>query len=474
MGQGKSILKNTLIYAVGNFGSKALTFLLLPLYSFYLTKDEFGTYDLIIVSINLLAPIITLQTSEAIYRWLLEAKEDTARQARIIFHGFVIITGIAAAFFVIYYILTFFISFQYTGYFAFMLLISCYLPFLQKILRGLGKTKVFAASGILYTLTFLGCTVLFLSVLDMGLESLLLASVISGMITITYVVFNLSWKGVFSNHHFNSSEMKEMVMYSLPLVPNAVSWWLINAADKYLIVLLLNIQANGIYAVSTRFPAVVTLVNSIFLLAWQDHGISVKDDKENTAFFSKLFDKFITLELTLVIFLISISYYLVRFLIDPVYLEAWKYLPFLFIGVAFQAFASYVGVGYQRAKRTKHIFTTSLAGGIVNILISLLLLKHIGLYAPAVGTFFSFLVMYVLRKIQTDHFFKIEVNNVKLVALTSVAIIFAFLTQLTNLYLDLFLIGSSFFGLIFLNKKLLHDLFTLSRKQLSKTKNNNG
>ncbi|MAP55556.1 oligosaccharide flippase family protein [Altibacter sp.] len=474
MGQGKSILKNTLIYAIGNFGSKALTFLLLPLYSFYLTKDEFGTYDLIIVSINLLAPIITLQTSEAIYRWLLEAKDDTGKQARIIFHGLTIITAIAAVFFVVYYVLTFFIDFRYTGYFAGMLLLSCYLPFLQKILRGLGKTKVFAASGILYTVSFLGCTILFLAVLKMGLESLLLASIISGLVTITFVIYNLSWKGVFSNNRFNKSEMREMIGYSLPLVPNAVSWWLINAADKYLIVLILNIQANGIYAVSTRFPAVVTLVNSIFLLAWQDHGISVKEDKENTAFFSKLFDKFITLELTLVIFLISISYYLVRYLIDPVYLEAWKYLPFLFIGVAFQAFASYVGVGYQRAKRTKHIFTTSLAGGIVNIAISLLLLKHIGLYAPAVGTFFSFLVMYILRKVQTDHFFKIEVNNIKLVSLTCVAIVFAFLTQLTNFYLDLFLIGSSLFGLIFLNKKLFHDLFYLTKKQLTNLKNNNG
>jgi len=471
MGQGKSILKNTLIYAVGNFGSKALTFLLLPLYSFYLTKDEFGTYDLIIVSINLLAPMITLQTSEAIYRWLIDAKEDYHKQSKVIFNGFVIVTFIALIFYIVYFLASLFIDFEYTGYFALMLLFSCYLPLFQKILRGLGKVKTFAISGIVYTLLFLMFTIVFLLYFKLGLESLLLASIVAGSITILFVIGKLDLKGVFSKQHFERQEIESMIKYSLPLVPNSVSWWLINAADKYLIVILLNIQANGIYAVSTRFPAVITLVNSIFLLAWQDHGIGAKEDRSNAMFFSKLFDKFITLELTLVLFLISISQYLVKYLIDPIYYEAWKYLPFLFIGVAFQAFSSFVGVGYQRAKKTRSIFTTSLVGGVLNILISLILLKHIGLFAPALGTFVSFLVMYTMRKYQTNKFFRIEVNNSKLIGLTGVALVFAFLVLLNNDYLNIALICISLFSVFILNKKLISELAVILRNQIVKTMN---
>ncbi|MCB0456604.1 MAG: oligosaccharide flippase family protein [Flavobacteriaceae bacterium] len=440
MGQGKGILKNTLIYAIGNFGSKLLVFLLLPLYSFYLTKDEFGIYDLIIVTINLLVPIITLQAPESVYRWLIEAKDNVHQQGKIIFNGLIIVTLVALGFFAIFYVATFFFNFQYTWYFALLLLFSCYVPFFQKVLRGLGKTKEFAVSGLIYTSLFLVFTLFFVFYLDLGIASLLLAAIIASFLVILYLLKNINVGKVFARNNFEYPLVQEMVKYSAPLVPNSISWWLINASDKYLILLLLNVESNGIYAVSTRFPAIVTLVNSIFLLAWQDHSINAEDDKKSVQFISRLFNVYVTFELSLVIFLISISYFLIKFFIDPAYIESWKYIPLLFLGVAFQAFSAYFGVLFQKAKQTKGIFVSSFIGGIVNFSISLLLLDKIGLYAPAIGTFISFLLVYLYRRKLSSKFYTVETNNLKFILLTLIAIGFIALGSFNIFWLNLLLI----------------------------------
>lgn len=472
MAQGKQLLKSTLIYAIGNFGSKVLSFLLLPLYSFYLSKNEFGAYDLVIVTVNLLVPIITLQTSDSVYRWLIEAKEDEEKQSKIIFNGFCIITGVAIFFYLIYFISSFFIKFNYSAYFSVILLLSCYIPFLQKLLRGLGKSKIYAVSGILNTLLVLISNICFLYFFNFKLEGLFIASIISGAITMIYILNYIKVGKVFRIRNFDTIEIKDMVRYSLPLVPNSISWWLINASDKYIILYVLNVQANGIYAVSTRFPAIMTLVNSIFLLAWQDHGVSANDTEEHKSFFSKTFDKFITLELTVVIFLISISQYLIYYLIDSKYYEAWRYIPFLFLGVAFSSFSSYIGVAFLKAKKTKSILITSIISGLINIIISLCFMNKIGLYAPALGSFISFLAMYIIRKFQTNSFFKVEINNSKLTLLTFIAVSYSLLVLYENTIINIVLIISSIVLAVIMNWSVLLSLFKLFQGKLNITLKN--
>src|SRR5690606_20529222 len=89
-----SLLKKTGIYAIGTFGSKILTFLLIPFYSFYLDREEFGYYDLVITAINLLVPFITLQISDGVFRWLITAKTDRDRQIALSSSVFIALLGL--------------------------------------------------------------------------------------------------------------------------------------------------------------------------------------------------------------------------------------------------------------------------------------------------------------------------------------------------------------------------------------------
>lgn len=469
MSQGKNILKSTMIYAVGNFTSKLLMFLLLPLYSFYISKEEFGIYDLILATITLLVPLITVQTSDSTYRWLLDIKDSTAERSKVITNGFLIILIISVLFYLAYFTISYFIYYKYKSLFAILLIFSCFLPFFQQITRGLGKSKMFVLAGIVNTILIIIFNVLFLIYFEFKLEGLLLATILSNAGTIVFLIIIAKQYKFFNFHNIEYGIIKSMINYSWPLVPNSISWWLINVADKYLILYFLSIEANGIYAMSTRFPALINIVNSIFLMAWQDFGINTQNDEKNRAFFSKMFNVFIILELCFVILLIPMSQLLIKYTIDVEYYESWKVLPFLFIGVAFSAFSAYIGVGYQRAKKTKNIFTTTLIGGVINILITVGLINKIGLFAPAIGTIFSSLGVYMIRKNQTNKFFKIDVNNKMLILLTSLAFIFSGLVLFFNMIvLNVFLIFCASVLFIYLNynflKKSLGFLMLIIKK----------
>ena len=75
-GFGKKLMKGTGIYAVGTFGTKILMFLMAPLYTYYLSPSEMGTYDVLLTTIGWIMPIISLQISDAVYRWIIRENVD--------------------------------------------------------------------------------------------------------------------------------------------------------------------------------------------------------------------------------------------------------------------------------------------------------------------------------------------------------------------------------------------------------------
>ena len=60
MRQYKKLLDNSIIFAIGLAGSKILSIILVPIYTHHLSTNEYGFIDLIVTSINLLIPIISL------------------------------------------------------------------------------------------------------------------------------------------------------------------------------------------------------------------------------------------------------------------------------------------------------------------------------------------------------------------------------------------------------------------------------
>lgn len=467
MSTTKSILKSTFIYSIGTFGSKILLFALLPLYSFYLTKEELGEYDLILTIVTLFVPIITFQLSDGIYRKLLDFDiESNKRKISYLISSALFYTILGFFFFfLLSLIYLYFKDYQYYTYYLLFQLSSCFFPFFQQCIRGLKKTKLYSFIGISNAILTLFFSIIFIVILDWKIEGILLAGFIAQTISIFISFFKGNLIEYISIRRVRHSLFKSLFDYSFPLVPNSISWWIVNASNRFLILFFLSKEFNGIYAISARFPAIVLMINAIFMLSWQDFTIGLgtrqKDDNNSQQYASKVFNSYVIFSLTLVIILTSISKYLMMFTVDKAYFDAWKYMPILFLSASVASFCAFLGAFFLQQKDTKGVFFTTIVGGFFNLSLTFVLINYIQLFAPAIGTLFGYIIILLLRIYRLKKTITFSVDKAKIMQLSLILIlVFSSLFILKNHFYSLLIIVFSAIIFYLHNKNLFRILIS--------------
>ena len=283
--KSRNLIEGMLIYAIGNFGSKILVFLIVPLYTYYISTEDMGNYDLVLTTVNLLTPIVTMQISDAAFRWMIRTDKGNEVYIRSTIQVLIINSLIAAG---VIFIINSIHPILYCEFFVGVLITSRALATIQKLLRGLKNQKLFAVSGILYTVIFLALNIIKICCLHQGVESLFQSAIISNLITL--VVIFLLEKQLRINYWLkpNTSVIKKLLKFSIPLVPNQLNWWIINSSDRYIIRFFLNASANGIYSISYKFPTMLQVILGLFTTSWQDVAVS-DTEKKPSSFYSDVF-----------------------------------------------------------------------------------------------------------------------------------------------------------------------------------------
>ncbi|KAA2215706.1 lipopolysaccharide biosynthesis protein [Chryseobacterium sediminis] len=403
----KKMFKETLTYSIGSFGSKILSFLLVPFYTYFLTKKELGEYDLLLTTISLFAPLVSLQISDATYRWLIDKEYISETEKAKIMTNSIITLCIGYLIFCLgFSIYVFFNSFQYQGYFIILIFLNCLLPLLQSILRGQGNTKQFAINGILTTFLIVVFNIIFIYLLKLNVEGVFIANIVAYTVACIMILYKVKVIQYFKFKYWDPKLIKSMASYSLPLIPNLMSWWAISSASKFIILHYMGAEGNGLYAVASRFPALLLVINSVLLLPLQDRILK----EENDATFNRLLGKFIMFEMALAFILGILSPLMTKVLVSKEYFETWQYMPYLYLGVGFNAIAGFLGLKYQKEKNTLKITLTTLLGAVVSIVLSIILIQYIGLQGISISFLLGFLVVLLVRYIDI---YKNDILNFK-------------------------------------------------------------
>lgn len=273
--------------------------------------------------------------------------------------------------------------------------------FLQQFLRGQGKTSIYAFLGFLnafLTVVSIGVALIFF---NQDLESVLWAMIIGQGVSLAVVIIASKIYLFIDLKLFSFTAFNKLITYSWPLVPNAISWWLIDLGNRYIILFYLGESFNGTYAIAARYAGIIALVNSIFILSWQDRLISmdISSAEEEAKEMSKIFNLFMVFELSLVVFLSAISFYLIRYTTAGIVHDSHYYLPILLISSMMASFSAFLGAYYLKLKRTKSILFSTLLGGIVNIIFCILFVRQFKLYAISIGSLLGFTTMFLYRAI---------------------------------------------------------------------------
>ena len=137
------------------------------------------------------------------------------------------------------------------------------------------------------------------------------------------------------------------------------------------------------------------------------------------------------------------------------YQEAYRYVPFLYIGVIFLGLSGFIGTGYLGTKHTEGILWTSLAGSLINTVMNIVLMPVFGLQIAGISSVCAYFTMWLVRTWQTRKFFKITLQWALFIPLILLTLIVAIGIQFDFLWLDISFEVLAISLAIFLNRKLI-------------------
>lgn len=457
------LIKNVGLLTISNFSSKILVFLLVPLYTSVLTTAEYGTYDLMISIVTLLYPILTLNITDAVMRFLMDRDYNKNEVASI---GIKIVLTSIGIFTVLLVLFSLFLKllnrselFTYLPYLEFYYIFYVFNQYFIQLAKGLEKVRDMSIAGVLSTLIMLIANILFLLIFRLGLSGFFMANILCQAIQGIYLAVRVRvWS--YLKWDTNNSIRKDMLVYCVPLIVTALAWVINHTLDKFVVAIICGVAANGILSVAYKIPQIINTLQVIFIQAWQISAIKEFGENDTPYFYGKTF-QVINLFMTLMCsFLILLSKPLATILYANDFYLAWKYVPFLMIANVLNSASGFLGPILSAQKKSKEMATSAIYGTITNGVLNILLVYFIGIQGATIATMISSFVIYLVRKkvVKQD----IHIDNYSFILIGWTLLVVQAVVEIYTLYwwLELGII----LLLMIINKRYVNELFFIVKK----------
>ena len=270
-----------------------------------------------------------------------------------------------------------------------------------------------------------------------------------------------------SMKYVSKKQIFELIKYSYPLIPNSISWWIVNVSDRFIIKVVMGVAFNGIYAIANKIPAICTAVFSVFNISWQQDAteyIENRDFEKAKFYFNKIYNSMIRILISICIVILSFNFILFNYVFDVKYFDAHLYSPILITSIIFMIMSQFYGGIQISMKNPKANGITTVIGAISNIIINVATIKFFGLYAAAISTLISYLIVDLLRKYKLKEkvSFAIVRKNYPLIVLYVYFLCSAYL--INNLIFSFINVGLAICIFIWINKNYLFKITNKLKK----------
>lgn len=470
MERWKKLFSNAAILGAGTFVSKLLVFLLMPLYTAYLSSAEFGVADILTQTANLIIPIAVLGVGDGLFRFTIDADPDNRKQ---VFSTAImtLLVGMIPLALIIQVLRLFSV---YDGYiwlvFAYICVANLHL-IVANYVRGCDRTKVFALQGIVNTVLVIGFNVLFLVAFDMGVTGYVLSVIISDfLVSVGLIVFCRLYRDI-KPKGISKGLIKELFRFSIPYIPLTLMWTITAVSDRFVILATLGENAtavNGLYAAAYKIPTLITIAGSIFIKAWQISSVSERNAEERASFFGTVYRNYLGIIFVGGAGLIALSQTFTRLLLHESYFESWRYVPVLAIAMIFSAFSEFLGSVYFVHKRSTRSLLTAAIGAVINIILNFALIPSFGAMGAAVATAICYGIVFLIRVIDTRRYIRFTRVPIKTLINASVIAGQTVLILLQLPYWWVYQIAVVVFMAAFNGKDILRSVTSILRTKLKK------
>ena len=398
--RNEKLVKNVLLFAVGNIGSKLLQIILVPLYTRVMTSAEYGTVDIMQAVVSLLLPIFSFTIYEAVFRYAMEKEYDK----RAVFSTGIVMSLLGTVLLCIGSgITSLFIDPTFVWLVAANSAVGFFRSLLSQYARAVEKTVLFTVDSVLLTVFVLILNVLFIVKLDMGITGYMLGYILANLLSCILLYACLGKYRKFSMKSVTKPLVREMMRFSLPLIPNGVCWWVSSFIDRIVITAVVGEAANGIYAAGHKIPSMLTMIVTIFFQAWQMSANQEFKKHDVSKFYTAIHDQIFSVIMLVSSFLIVFCKPITSVFLGAEYFSAWQVMPLLLVAISFFSFAQFLGSIYSANKKTTMALVTNLIGVGVSLTVNVLLVAvfKIGIIGSAIATACSYFVLWVVRIVNT-------------------------------------------------------------------------
>lgn len=400
------LLGNSILFTIGNLGSKLITFLMLPLYTYKLTTEEFGATDLIQTTAGLLIPIIYLSIFDAVLRFGMEKNID---EKKILVNA-LSVTCVSSIVCIFLTLILNLLGIHYSIYLGIILIVQGFQNLFSQYAKAIGKVRLFAINGMLLSGLIAVFNIILLVIFSYGVQGFFMSMILANILSNIYLIMKLNIIKEIDINKFDLDELLKMLKFSIPLIPNSIAWWMTNTVSRYFVLFFIGVTANGIFAVANKIPALLSVVNSIFFQSWQLSAIEEYDSNDSNEFFSNIYKNYTQFLFLGASVIIAVIKPILKIVVSESFYVSWKYVPFLILAIVYSSLAGFLGQNYIAAKNTSQIFTTTIIGAILNIVLNILLLPIIGLQGAGISSAISFAVVWIYRQKNSQKFIQMDVN----------------------------------------------------------------
>lgn len=417
LGRYKSLAANMALFAVNAVSTRLISFFLVPLYTFYMSAGEYGVTDMSLTVISLVTPIATLSAGEAVVRFVIGDRKHDAEYIAIALSIVILSIPVVAA-------LTPVLDFgffgglgEYKGWFVLAYASSGLMNMCGEIARGMNKVKLIPVCASISSLITLASAVLFIGGSEMGVVGYFVSVSFGPLIAsaLYLIIGGIAKKTIEGMRRIAANPslvlkhlFRKMLKYSLPLIPNAVFWWLSSGINRFFITGMLGITASGMFAAASKIPGLINTAYSIFQSAWQLSAFQESKEEGLGSFFSAIFSVVQAGMTILCAFLSFLAPWVSLLLLQGETYDAWPMVPTLLLANLLNVLSTFYGTVYTTTMHTSYIMRTTMCGAIACVVLMPLLLPILGAYGACVASVIAQAIVLALRAVDSRKHIKFD------------------------------------------------------------------
>jgi O-antigen/teichoic acid export membrane protein len=402
-------------YTAASVFSKLIAVALLPLYTRYLTTDDYGAAEVMFAAVVSASIIVRFGTIEALLRFYYKDDENPARVVSTSFAALFWASTAAAL-----------IALPFAGSIAEALLteeaalvaspaelgrisigglwVLTMFEYLLTLFRLEERARAFFTTTILNVLTTIGLTVILVVGQGEGARGLLLGSYASGAAFVLGLVFVHRRRLSLS---IDLPLLRRMTRFGLPTMPAELSLYLLNFVDRIVIVRSVGLAEAGLYSLAVKFAQAVNVLVRGFQLAWPPLAYSIRDDDEARNAYAAVVTWFVTGCAFVVTGMWLFSRWIVRALAAPQFFDSYEAIGLIATGVTLYALYMVLVVILGRTGRTEFNFPATIAALVANLALNLALVPSLGIVGAGLALVASYVVVVALMYAFTQRLFPV-------------------------------------------------------------------